>query len=321
MSIMTTTGVAILEFLSAHPRSIRELLSMYPKATVYARLHALHATGLVAKKGNQYWLTSAGLQAKAEREGAAVLDGLAQVYSPLREVPSAHYRATVELTISALVVRQHTDQAEHHASFLLVGPPMTWKTGCGRFFSLIAGADPDRSVVDLAAESGRSLWVRRGAAGDVRSRRELLSAPVIVLDEYGMADRAVRQAVAPFISGRRRIPFENEILSITPVAIVTMNPRPGDTLSARTGFSPAQLRRLVPCDLTAVPLPDLALEGGRALEAARHRRPRRPQRPLRGAFQPRPPRSPPPPAPPPRARPRLHPSRRRESHRRCPRRP
>jgi len=266
---MTPTDVAVLEFLSAQPQPIRELLGMYPKATVYARLRALQATGLVAKKGSQYWLTSAGLQVKAEREGAPVLDGLAQVYPPLREAPSAHHRATVELAISALVVRQHTDQAEHHASFLLVGPPMTGKTGCGRFFSLIAGADPDRSVVDLAAESGRSLWIRRGAAGDVRSRRELLSAPVIVLDEYGMADRAVRQAVAPFISGRRRVPFENEILSITPVAIVTMNARTGDTVSARTGFSLPQLRRLVPCDLGAVPLPDLALEGGRALEAAR----------------------------------------------------
>jgi len=284
MSIMTTTGVAILEFLSAHPRPIRELLGMYPKATIYARLRALQATGLVAKKGNQYLLTSAGLQAKAEREGAPVLDGLAQVYSPLREVPSAHHRATVELAISALVVRQHTDQAEHHASILLVGPPMTWKTGCGRFFSLTAGADPDRSVVDLAAESGRSLWVRRGAAGDVRSRRELLSAPVIVLDEYGMADRPVRQAVAPFISGRRRIPFENEILNITPVAIVTMNARPGGTLSARTGFSLAQLRRLVPCDLSAVPLPDLALEGGRALEAARQAGPLT-LRPPRGSCE------------------------------------
>lgn len=285
MSIMTPTGVAILEFLSAHPRSIRELLGMYPKATVYARLRALQAAGLVAKKGNQYWLTSAGLQVKAEHEGAPVLDGLAHVYSPLREVPSAHHRATVELAISARVVRQHTDQAEHHASFLLVGPPLTGKTGCGRFFSLIVGADPDTSVVYLPAESGRSLLVRRGAAGDIRSQRALLSAPVIVLDEYGQADRAVRQAVAPFISGRRRIPFENEILNITPVAIVTMNARPaGDTLSARTGFSPAQLRRLVSCDLSAVPLPDLALEGGRALEAARQAGPLT-LRPPRGSCE------------------------------------
>jgi hypothetical protein len=269
MNPMTTTDRAILEFLSAEPQPIRILLDAYPKATVYARLRALQSSGLVAKRGREYLLTTPGLQAKAQREGAAALDGLTGVYGPLREVPSPQHRALVELAISALVLRQLTDQEEHHAGFLLVGPPMTWKSAGGRFLCLAAGADPATCVVDLAAESGRSLWVRRGAAGDIRSQRALLSAPVIVLDEYGHADRAVRQAVAPFISGRRRVPVENEILPITPVPVITMNPRPGATVSARTGFSLAQLRRLVPCDLGAVSLPDLALEGGRAIEAAR----------------------------------------------------
>lgn len=266
---MTTTDWTILEFLSLQPQPIRDLLGAYPKATVYARLRALQVKGLVAKRGREYLLTTAGLQAKAQREGAAVLDGLTGVYGPLREVPSPQHRALVELAISALVLRQLTDQEEHHAGFLLVGPPMTWKSAGGRFLCLIAGADPAACIVDLAAESGRSLWVRRGAAGDIRSQRALLGAPVVVLDEYGLADRAVRQAVAPFISGRRRVPVENEILPITPVPVITMNPRTGVTLSARTGFSLAQLRRLVPCDLGAVPLPDLALDGERAIEAAR----------------------------------------------------
>src|SRR5262249_47861695 len=125
---------------------------------------------------------------------------------------------------------------------------------------------------------------RRGPAGDIRSQRALLSAPTIVLDEFGLADRAVRQAVAPFICGRRRLPLENEILSITPVPVITMNARPGDTLSGRTGFSLPQLRRLVPCDLSAVLLPDLALEGGRALEAARQMGPL-PLRPPRASCE------------------------------------
>ena len=269
MTILTATDWAILEFLSADPQPVRDLLDGYPKATVYARLRVLQMKGLVAKRRSQYLLTTAGLQVQAERAGAAPLDGLGTVYPPLREAPSPQHRAMVELAIGAVVVRQQTDQAEHHAGFLFVGPPLTWKSASGYFVCLVAGADPDTCVVDLAAESGRSLWVRRGAAGDIRSRRALLSAPVIVLDEFGLADRAVRQAVTPFLSGRRRIPFENEILSIMPVPIITMNTRLGDTLSARTGCSLAQLRRLVPCDLSAVPLPDLALEGGRAIDAAR----------------------------------------------------
>lgn len=269
MNPVTTTDWAILEFLSLQPQPIRDLLGAYPKATVYARLRALQIKGLVAKRGREYLLTTAGLQAKAQREGATALDGLTGVYGPLREVPSPQHRALVELAISALVLRQLTDQEEHHAGFLLAGPPMTWKSAAGHFLCLTAGTDPAACIVDLAAESGRSLWVRRGAAGDIRSQRALLSAPVVVLDEYGLADRAVRQAVAPFISGRRRVPVENEILPITPVPVITMNPRTGVTLSARTGFSLAQLRRLVPCDLGAVSLPDLALDGERAIQAAR----------------------------------------------------
>jgi hypothetical protein len=267
---MTATDWAVIEFLSAAPQLIRELLGMHPKATVYARLRALQAKGFVAKKGSRYLLTSAGLQIRVQREGAAALDGLSKVYPALGQTPSPQHRAVIELAISALVVRQLTDQEEHHAGFLLVGPPMTGKTAAGHLFCLTAGADPATCIVNLPAESGRSLWVRRGAAGDLRSQRALLSAPVIVLDEYGQADRAVRQALVPFLSGRRRVPVENEILPITPVPVITMNPRPGNTLATRTGFSLAQLRRLVPCDLGAVSLPDLALEGGRAIEAARH---------------------------------------------------
>ena len=269
MNATTTTAWAILEFLSAHPQPIRTLVDLYPKATIYARLRALQAAGLVAKRGRQYLLTTAGLQAKAAHDGGHAFDGLAEAYPPLREVPSPQHRALVELEIGALVLRQLTDQEEHHAGFLLVGPSLTWKTSAGRFVCLTAGADPATCIVDLAAEAGRSLWIRRDATGDIRSQRALLSAAVVVLDEYGLADRAVRQAVLPLISGRRRVPLENDVLPITPVPIITMNPRPGQSLTARTGFSLPQLRRLVPCDLGAVPLPDLALTGERALDAAR----------------------------------------------------
>ena len=108
----------------------------------------------------------------------------------------------------------------------------------------MAGADPAACIVDLAAEAGRSLWIRRDATGDIRSQRGLLSAAVVVLDEYGLADRAVRQAVLPPLSGRRRVPLEHDVLPITPVPIITMNPRPGQSLTVRTGFSLRQLRRL-----------------------------------------------------------------------------
>src|SRR5262249_47178076 len=53
-----------------------------------------------------------------------------------------------------------------------------------------------------------------------------------------------------------------------PVALLTMNPGEGKTLTERTGLATPQLRRMIICDLGGVAIPDLALVGGRALEAA-----------------------------------------------------
>jgi hypothetical protein len=266
---MTRTDRAILAFLTSTPQPIRELLAAHPKGTVYRRLAALLGRGIVARRGTAYWLTTAGLQLKAEHAGAVLMNGLNDFYPPLRQAPSPQHRALLELGLAAVVRRQHAGQEEHHAGFLLLGPPLTWKSSAGRFLCLAAGADPARCVVDLAAEAGKSLWIRRGADGGIHSQRTLLAGPVIVLDEYQQADPAVRRAIAPLLSGRYRIPVENELITLTAVPVITVNPRGGDSLTARTRLSAAQLRRLVPCDLANVPLPDLALEGERAIEAAR----------------------------------------------------
>jgi len=146
---------------------------------------------------------------------------------------------------------------------------LTGKSSAGAFVCLAAGADPALCIVDLAAEAGKSLWIRRGAARGIQSQRSLLEGPVIVLDEYQLADAPVRRAIAPLLSGRYRIPIEDELVTLAAVPILTMNPRPGDSLAARTGLSWAQLRRLIPCDLTNVALPDLALTGSEAIDAAR----------------------------------------------------
>ena len=266
---MTATDWAVLDFLTITPQPIRALLARYPKGTVYRRLTALVARGAVAKRGTAYLLTAAGLQLKAEHAGAALMHGLNVVYAPLRQAPSPQHRALLELALAALVRRKHGDQEEHHAGFLLLGPPLTWKSSAGRFLCLAAGADPARCVVDLAAEAGKSLWIRRSGDGSVHSQRSLLAGPVIVLDEYQQADPAVRRAIAPLLSGRYQIPIENDLITLTAVPIITMNPRAGESLAARTAMNRAQLRRLIPCDLAAVALPDLALSGERPIEAAR----------------------------------------------------
>ncbi len=243
MRSLTSTDWLLLEFLSVEPKPIRDLLRTLPRGTVYRRLAGLLSRGLVVKHGTAYALTSAGQRFKAEHVRHAAWDGLTGAYPPLDQVPTAYHRALLELALAALALRQHTDQEERHAGFLLVGPTLTWKSSAGRFLCLAAGVDPDHHVVDLAAESGKSLWLRRGPSGGIVTQRALLDAKVVVLDEYQLADQPVRRALAPFLSGRRQLPLENTLVTIAPVPIITMNPRSGSTLSARTARGRACPRR------------------------------------------------------------------------------
>jgi len=268
MRELTPLDFTILNFLRDTPRPVRELVEAQPRGSVYRRLKRLQADGWVIKRRHGYTLTAAGQQVQAEREEAACLGGLGTVYTPLSMVPSPCHRALLELALAARVVRQLTPQEDRHPSFLLMGPTMAWKTSAGRFLCLAAGVDPITHIVDLASESGRSLWIRRGPDGEIATRRSLLEAPVVVFDELQLAEPGVRRALAPFLSGRRHVPLENDVVSIAPVALVTMNPGPGHTLTERTGLAAPQLRRMIVCDLGMVKMPDLALVGGRALEAA-----------------------------------------------------
>jgi hypothetical protein len=268
MRELTPLDFTILTFLSEAPRPVRELVEAQPRGSVYRRLKRLQADGWVIKRRGAYALTAAGQQAKAERDEAACLGGLATIYAPLALVPSPCLRALLGLALAALVVRQRTTQEERHPTFLLAGPTLAWKTSAGRFLCLAAGVDPTTHIVDLASESGRSLWIRRGPDGEIATRRRLLEAPVVIFDELQLADPGVRRALAPFLSGRRRVPVENEVVTIAPVALITMNPGAGTTLTERTGLAAPQLRRMIIGDLGEVAMPDLALVGGRALEAA-----------------------------------------------------
>src|SRR5260370_7986226 len=101
MTSLTPADRAVIEFLSSSPRPIRELLRAYPKATIYARLRALQGAGLVAKRGSQYLLTTAGLQVKAAHDGGRPFDGLLEAYPPPRAAPPPHPRAPPALTIPA----------------------------------------------------------------------------------------------------------------------------------------------------------------------------------------------------------------------------
>jgi hypothetical protein len=269
MRSLSPADWTILEYLSAEPQPVAGLVGPLPRGSLYRHLSHLRAVGLVVKSGRGYALTSTGLAQRADRAQGQAWEAMSQIYPSLREVPTPQHRALLELMLAAVVIRQYTDQAEHHAGFLLLGPTLAWKSSAGRFCCQAVGVDPGTHLIECGAEAGQSLWLRRGPSGDIVAQRVLIDAPVAIFDEYQLADRAVRRAIAPFLTGRRHIPVENGQVEIKAVSLLILNPGPGKTLAGRTGLSIPQLRRLIPCDVGAVELGDLALRGESAVAAAR----------------------------------------------------
>jgi len=118
------------------------------------------------------------------------------------------------------------------------------------------------------AKAANSLFIRRTASGDVASERQLVNAPFLVLDEFLAADRAVRNALNPFLTGNLILPFENEQITVRPVPLLTCNPRNRPTLEGQLGLSAPLIRRAIILNVNAVVLPDLTLSGGEAVSAA-----------------------------------------------------
>jgi hypothetical protein len=97
----------------------------------------------------------------------------------------------------------------------------------------------------------------------------------VVLDEYLCADPSVRPSLQLFITGRLEVPFENSRLTIKPVPLLTLNVRDRPTLEERLGLSAPQIRRGLIANFDAVPMPDLAMVGDRAVLAAKQAPPLR----------------------------------------------
>src|SRR6185295_12040721 len=95
-----------------------------------------------------------------------------------------------------------------------------------------------------------------------------LNASFLVLDEFLAADRAVRSALNPFLTGNLILPFENEHVTVRPVPLLTLNPRPQPTLEGQLGLSAPLIRRAIIMNVNAGVVPDLSVSGGEAVSAA-----------------------------------------------------
>lgn len=191
----------------------------------------------------QYGITEKGREVISPQKKTK---NLSAVYPPLAHIPNIHYRAFVELIYAAVVARNDEIRSDHHSVFIIAGRPReTWKTRLGWFVCHSLGLDPEKHIAYLPAESGRSLFTRKDSSGGTTFIREVLNAPFVVLDEFLEADKKVRDILRLYTSANLFISYENEILKLAPVPLITMNPLEKKSLDDRLGVKSSELARSI----------------------------------------------------------------------------
>lgn len=259
---------AIMQHCQQEAVPLQELLNYVPRGTLYRHVLKLVAAGLLVKRGRTYCTTEEGKRRLAELDSNFDWDVWNRIYPPIQYVPTRQHRAVIELVTAAVVARQADGQEDHHPGFGLMGQTLAWKTTAAKFECHLLGLAPAETIINLATETGRSLFLRRDGKGHWTSKRALLDGQLIIFDDLLEGEMSQRPAIHHFLSGRKVVLVDNTLVRIAPVTLLTLNPRPKATLEEQTTFTTAQLRRLVLTNLVNVPLPDLANSGHRAVETA-----------------------------------------------------
>lgn len=248
----------ILKHLASGYRSLKGLEDRIPKSTFYRRVKRLIGLGLVKKDGKAYQITEAGRRIlDGPRTDGDERDDLSKNSFPFEEhAPTDVHIAVVRITIAAIVARKYSVSMEHHPTIVLLGHTLKFKTWTAKFICRILGLDEAKHIILVSTESGKSLLLRRGYAGKVVSKREVLDFPFVTLDEYQKADAATKRIGSVYTQGRKRLSLENEILEVNPVPMIIMNPISGPGLREATGFDDAELRRMIVCDFSSCDIPE-----------------------------------------------------------------
>jgi hypothetical protein len=245
-----------------------------PKSTLYRAKDDLLKAGLLESDGKDHYKTTSEGLLKLAALKAQIPKGLTVQYPPLMQVPTPQHRALIELTVAAVIARKFNLRSDRHPTIIISGPTLYWKTSLGIFLCHMLNLDHNIQVVNLAAESGKSLWLRKTSTGAITYKRELLDTPLVVFDEYQSADAESKRLLRIWMDGRKNVAVDNEKVTIEATPIITLNPTKGESLEERLGVSTAQLRRSITCDLTGINLPqDLAVKGEGILTAAKNHQP------------------------------------------------
>ncbi|OQW36147.1 MAG: hypothetical protein A4E19_00355 [Nitrospira sp. SG-bin1] len=133
--------------------------------------------GALERVGRGYRTTPLGQRWLAEAQAHIEWNLFDRVYPPFAHIPTPYHKALLELLLAAAVVRRAGLHADHLCAFVVMGTTLRWKTSLGRMACAMLGVDPNVSLIDLASEAGRSVFVRRTSDGHLLSERNVLSTP------------------------------------------------------------------------------------------------------------------------------------------------
>jgi hypothetical protein len=254
---LSPTDWAVLESLRGGAKDVRRMIkeSGFSRSGVYASVKKLRVFGLVQSVGDGVFeLTLSGLEL-IEQRVAKPPEGAEKIYPPIEHLPTPLHKAIVVLEHAAVIARHHEIMPYHHLTFVLVGPTMTGKTSLARFMCAMYALDEDVNIINASSEAGASLGVRRGHAGEPIFIRKILEKCYVAFEDYQYARKETRRWIDLFMEGKRRVAFENRVLTIHPVSQINLNPRPGKSLEQMTGLNEAQIRRCVICLLRKNEMP------------------------------------------------------------------
>jgi len=260
----------ILEHCRDDYKPLRSLCHLIPKSSLYRCVEDLVEKGYLEKSREKYRTTAAGLSIL---EHANVnWDELDKFCPLLQYAPTKVHRAVIELILAAIIARRDEIKKDHHPTFIMTGDTLKWKTWTAKFVCAVLGLDPVKMIILMTSESGRSILTRKGYAGKTVSQRDVLQAPFVCLDEYLTAEPSIKKICNIYIQGEKQVSYENAVLTIEPVPLITLNPKEGKglTLTGKTGFKEPQIRRSIIADFEKMEIPvDIKTKGEEILEKAK----------------------------------------------------
>jgi hypothetical protein len=242
------------------PRTLAQLAreSGVPKTTLHRRLQRLPLKTILRRAGDTY---QAVRPSEDLEQGRAFLleevDGIRKLWQFISRLPTLEQQAFAELVILGVIARAHNLGHDSHPAFLLVGGTQLLKSTLCEMICIAVGADLMKCRVNMMQVRGRGLLVRLSPKGEVLWVSDALQEPIAWLEEVSMSAPETERDLYAFLHGSKDVKIENNIVKVSAVGLLEMNPiqREG-SLVERIGMEAQRIRRMIVLDMDRVEISD-----------------------------------------------------------------